>query len=150
MELEAIILRHLDWLVAIVLFMIGWYFGTHAERRHLATLAEDEQKYRHISLSSERFYEPSGVSELMLVVGSVVIAQDYFKTVVAGVLSIFGKNLTVYESLLDRARREAVVRAKSQAAAYDFDALYGLRFEMTEVEGGIEMLAYAVAVRSMR
>ena len=44
MELEAIILRHLDWLVAIVLFMIGWYFGTRAERRHLATLAEDEQK----------------------------------------------------------------------------------------------------------
>lgn len=149
MELEAIVFRHLDWLMAIVLFMIGWYFGTRAERRHLATLADDEHRYRHITVSSERFYEPPHASESMLVVGSVVIAQDYFKTVVARVLSLFGKNLTVYESLLERARREAVVRAKSQAASGGFCALYGLRFEMTEVDGGIEMLAYAVAVRQM-
>lgn len=147
MEVDALLFRHVDWLIAIGLFVIGWYFGTRAERQHLLRLDDDELKYRHITVSSERFYEPMGVSESMLVVGSVVIAQDYFKTVIANVLSFFGKNLTVYESLLERARREALVRAKSQAAAAEFRALYGLRFEMTEVEGGIEILAYAVAVR---
>lgn len=147
MELLELALRHFDWLMSIFLFVIGWYFGMRAERRHLSRLAHDEQKYRHISVSSERFYEPSGVSESMLVIGSVVIAQDYFKVVAARLLSFFGKNLTVYESLLDRARREAVVRAKSQAAASEFHALYGLRFEMTEVGRGIEMIAYAVAIR---
>ena len=107
----------------------------------------DEQKYQHIQVSSERFYEPKGVNESILVVGSVVIAQDKFKQAVAAILSLFGKNLTVYETLLDRARREAVLRAKRQANDAGCHALYGLRFEMTEVQGGVEILAYGVAVK---
>lgn len=144
MSLEEFLIKSLIWLVLIV---IGWYFGTRAERGHLKSLMTDEQKYQHIQVSSERFYEPKGVNESILVVGSVVIAQDKFKQVVAAILSLFGKNLTVYETLLDRARREAVVRAKRQAHDAGCQALYGLRFEMTEVQGGVEILAYGVAVK---
>ena len=104
MSLEEFLIKSLIWLVLIA---IGWYFGTRAERNHLKSLMADEQKYQHIQVSSERFYEPKGVNESILVVGSVVIAQDKFKQVVAAMLSLFGKNLTVYETLLDRARREA-------------------------------------------
>ncbi|RKM23725.1 YbjQ family protein [Moraxella catarrhalis] len=134
-------------LVWLVLVAIGWYFGTRAERGHLKSLIIDEQKYQHIQVSSERFYEPKGVNESILVVGSVVIAQDKFKQAVVAILSLFGKNLTVYETLLDRARREAVLRAKRQANDAGCHALYGLRFEMTEVQGGVEILAYGVAVK---
>ncbi|MPX18123.1 metal-binding protein [Moraxella catarrhalis] len=134
-------------LVWLILVAIGWYFGTRAERGHLKSLIIDEQKYQHIQVSSERFYEPKGVNESILVVGSVVIAQDKFKQAVAAILSLFGKNLTVYETLLDRARREAVLRAKRQANDAGCHALYGLRFEMTEVQGGVEILAYGVAVK---
>ncbi|WP_064621907.1 YbjQ family protein [Moraxella catarrhalis] len=134
-------------LVWLVLVAIGWYFGTRAERGHLKSLIIDEQKYQHIQVSNERFYEPKGVNESILVVGSVVIAQDKFKQAVAAILSLFGKNLTVYETLLDRARREAVLRAKRQANDAGCHALYGLRFEMTEVQGGVEILAYGVAVK---
>lgn len=144
MSLEEFLIKSLIWLVLIA---IGWYFGTRAERNHLKSLMADEQKYQHIQVSSERFYEPKGVNESILVVGSVVIAQDKFKQVVAAMLSLFGKNLTVYETLLDRARREAVVRAKRQANDAGCHALYGLRFEMTEVQGGVEILAYGVAVK---
>lgn len=144
MSLEEFLIKSLIWLVLIA---IGWYFGTRAERGHLKSLMTDEQKYQHIQVSSERFYEPKGVNESILVVGSVVIAQDKFKQVVAAMLSLFGKNLTVYEMLLDRARREAVVRAKRQANDAGCHALYGLRFEMTEVQGGVEILAYGVAVK---
>ena len=144
MSLEEFLIKSLIWLVLIA---IGWYFGTRAERSHLKSLMADEQKYQHIQVSSERFYEPKGVNESILVVGSVVIAQDKFKQVVAAMLSLFGKNLTVYETLLDRARREAVVRAKRQANDAGCHALYGLRFEMTEVQGGVEILAYGVAVK---
>lgn len=144
MSLEEFLIKSLIWLVLIA---IGWYFGTRAERSHLRSLMADEQKYQHIQVSSERFYEPKGVNESILVVGSVVIAQDKFKKVVAAILSLFGKNLTVYETLLDRARREAVVRAKRQANDAGCHALYGLRFEMTEVQGGVEILAYGVAVK---
>lgn len=144
MSLEEFLIKSLIWLVLIA---IGWYFGTRAERNHLKSLMADEQKYQHIQVSSERFYEPKGVNESILVVGSVVIAQDKFKQVVAAMLSLFSKNLTVYETLLDRARREAVVRAKRQANDAGCHALYGLRFEMTEVQGGVEILAYGVAVK---
>lgn len=144
MSVEEFLIKSLVWLVLVA---IGWYFGTRAERGHLKSLIIDEQKYQHIQVSSERFYEPKGVNESILVVGSVVIAQDKFKQAVAAVLSLFGKNLTVYETLLDRARREAVLRAKRQANDAGCHALYGLRFEMTEVQGGVEILAYGVAVK---
>lgn len=144
MSVEEFLIKSLVWLVLVA---IGWYFGTRAERGHLKSLIIDEQKYQHIQVSSERFYEPKGVNESILVVGSVVIAQDKFKQAVAAILSLFGKNLTVYETLLDRARREAVLRAKRQANDAGCHALYGLRFEMTEVQGGVEILAYSVAVK---
>ncbi|OAV30952.1 hypothetical protein AO366_1816 [Moraxella catarrhalis] len=144
MSVEEFLIKSLIWLVLVA---IGWYFGTRAERGHLKSLIIDEQKYQHIQVSSERFYEPKGVNESILVVGSVVIAQDKFKQAVAAILSLFGKNLTVYETLLDRARREAVLRAKRQANDAGCHALYGLRFEMTEVQGGVEILAYGVAVK---
>lgn len=137
-------IKSLIWLVLVT---TGWYFGARAERGHLKSLMTDEQKYQHIQVSSERFYEPKGINESILVVGSVVIAQDKFKQVVAAMLSLFGKNLTVYETLLDRARREVVLRAKRQANDAGCHALYGLRFEMTEVQGGVEILAYGVAVK---
>lgn len=144
MSIEEFLIKSLVWLVLVA---IGWYFGIRAERGHLKSLIIDEQKYQHIQVSSERFYEPKGVNESILVVGSVVIAQDKFKQAVAAILSLFGKNLTVYETLLDRARREAVLRAKRQANDAGCHALYGLRFEMTEVQGGVEILAYGVAVK---
>lgn len=144
MSVEEFLIKSLVWLVLVA---IGWYFGTRAERGHLKSLIIDEQKYQHIQVSSERFYEPKGVNESILVVGSVVIAQDKFKQAVAAILSLFGKNLTIYETLLDRARREAVLRAKRQANDAGCHALYGLRFEMTEVQGGVEILAYGVAVK---
>ncbi|MGQ0547496.1 MAG: YbjQ family protein, partial [Betaproteobacteria bacterium] len=50
-----------------------------------------------------------------LVAGSVVIADDYFKSLLAGLYSFFGGPVRSYESLLDRARREAVLRMKAEA-----------------------------------
>ncbi len=147
MDIVSILLRHPDWLIGLVLICVGFYFGRRAERKHLASLAHDEAAYQHIRVSSERFYTPMASTAPELLTGSVVIAQDRFKMTAAWVLSLFGKNLTVYESLLERARREAVVRVKRAAASAGCTALYGLRFEMTEVSGGVEVLAYATGVR---
>lgn len=147
MDIEAVLFRYADWIFAIVLFVVGWYFGTRAEKKHLASLQKDESDLAHITVSSERFFEPVGVRDSVFVTGSVVIAQDRFKLVMAAIMSLFGKNLTVYESLLDRARREAVVRAKRQANHADCHAIYGIRFEMCDIDGGVEVLAYGVAVK---
>lgn len=82
--------------------------------------------------------------------GSASIAQDGFKLVFADFLSLFGKNLTVYESLLERGRREAIVRMKRQTYEYGYNQIYGVRIETSAVDGGgVEVLAYGTAVSSM-
>ena len=137
----------------LVLFIVGWFFGSRHERQHLARLAIAEAELSHIIVSTERFYVPKLVahSEGELVLGSVVIAQDYFKMVIAKVLSIFGKNLTTYETLLERARREALVRLRTQAHAKGYNHIYGLSFEVSNVNqlgSMVEAIAYGTAVHS--
>ncbi len=137
----------------ILLFAAGWFFGSRHERQHLAQLSIAEQQLSHIMVSSERFYVPKLVAntEGELVLGSVVIAQDYFKMIIARLLSIFGKNLTTYETLLDRARREALVRMRTEAQAKGYNHIYGLRLEVSNINqlgSMVEAIAYGTAVIS--
>ena len=137
----------------ILLFAAGWFFGSRHERQHLAQLSIAEQELSHIMVSSERFYVPKLVAntEGELVLGSVVIAQDYFKMIIARVFSIFGKNLTTYETLLDRARREALVRMRTEAQAKGYNHIYGLRLEVSNINqlgSMVEAIAYGTAVIS--
>ena len=139
----------------LVLFLVGWFFGARHERQHLARLAIAEAKLSHIMVSTERFYVPNTVADSRgeLVLGSVVIAQDYFKMVIAKVLSFFGKNLTTYESLLERARREAVVRMRMQAQQKGYNHIYGLRFEVSNINqmgSMVEAIAYGTAVHTLK
>lgn len=137
----------------IVLFVVGWFFGARHERQHLARLLIAEKELAHIVVSTERFYQPKMAmgSEGELVLGSVVIAQDYFKMVIARVMSLFGLNLTTYETLLDRARREAVVRMRTQAQEKGYNHIYGLRLEVSNINqlgSMVEAIAYGTAVVS--
>lgn len=143
------LLQRIDLWIGLLLVLIGWYFGSRTEKRHLAKLQQAEREFGHILLSNERFFEANGANQPILVTGSVVIAQDRFKLVLAGFLSVFGKNLTAYESLLERGRREAIIRLKRQAQAQGCNQIYGIRFETSSVNGdAIEVLAYGTAVRS--
>ena len=143
-----------NYVPLVILFVVGWFFGSRHERQHLARLLVSEREVRHIIVSSERFYRPklAADSEGELVLGSVVIAQDYFKMVIAKVLSFFGKNLTTYETLLDRARREALVRMRIQAQLKGYNHIYGLRLEVSNINqlgSMVEAIAYGTAVMSL-
>jgi uncharacterized protein YbjQ (UPF0145 family) len=48
--------------------------------------------------------------------GSVVVSVDYFKRFLAGLRTLVGGRVTSYETLLDRARREAILRCKETRA----------------------------------
>lgn len=151
MNIQDIIFQNLQIIIAIILFVMGWYFGTRNERKHLAELDDDERLLGHVIISSERFFVPNTHTDGMLVVGSVVIAQDRFKMVIAGFLSVFGKNLTVYETLLERGRREAVVRMKRHAHEQGYNQIYGVRIETSTIDegGGVEVVAYGTAVHTV-
>lgn len=141
-------------IVFIGLFFLGWVFGRLNEGDHLKRLDVAEKELGHIIVSSESFYQPkiSDGTQGILVMGSVVIAQDYFKMIIARILSLFGKNLTTYETLLDRARREAVLRMKLEAQFLGYNQVYGLRLEVTSINltgSMVEAIAYGTAVYSV-
>lgn len=137
--------------VFIGLFVIGWIFGRYNERDHLKKLDAAEKELGHIIVSSERFFEPKIASDTQgdVVLGSVVIAQDYFKMIVAGILNFFGKNLTTYETLLERARREALIRMKLEAQFKGYNQVFGVRLEVTSINATgsmVEAIAYGTGV----
>lgn len=141
----------LQYWLFFILFAVGWFFGRRHERQHWQQLAKSEKQLGHIIISNERFYKPELAlySQGELVIGSVVIAQDYFKMVIAQILNLFGKNLTTYESLFERARREALVRMKQEAQYQGYNQIYGVRLEVTNINqlgSMVEAIAYGTAV----
>ncbi len=103
--------QNLDIAFFAALFAIGYLAGRWNESRHYKSIRRREQELAGVLLFSNRFPPfASGRHDTHLVAGSVVIADDYFKKVVAGLYSLVGGRVRSYESLLDRARREAVLR----------------------------------------
>ena len=104
--------------VFLALLIIGLLFGRAAEKRHFRSLQQREAELRDILVFAERLPPADReYRDARLVVGSVVLGEDYFKRVSARLRSFFGGRLTIYESLMDRGRREAVVRMKEEARA---------------------------------
>ena len=143
-----------QFLMFLALLLIGYLFGRAAEKRHYASIQEREHTYRKLLLFSERFPPGSLMHcDSELVKGSTVISVDYFKRFVAGLRTLFGGRLTTYESLLDRARRESVLRMKEQAAALGARTIFNVKFETVSITKGaagqigcVEVLAYGTAL----
>lgn len=147
----------MDGLFDLVLFaallLAGLLFGRLAERRHYRDIIARETALADILVFSERrppdFALPPRTE---LVVGSVVIAEDYFKRIAASLKSLVGGRLTAYESLMDRGRREAVLRMKEQARRLGANMVFNVRFETASMAEGAErmfsaeFIAYGTAV----
>ena len=91
-----------------------------------------------------------------MVTGSIVISLDYFKRVIAGLRGLVGGRIKTYEPLLDRARREALLRMIEQARERGYDAIFNVRLETSRLANstrdgngtaGVEMLAFGTAVK---
>jgi uncharacterized protein YbjQ (UPF0145 family) len=139
-----------------VLLLVGLVFGRASEQRHFREIRRREAELRDVLVFSERRPPPDReFREATLVVGSVVIAEDYFKRIAAGLRGFFGGRITVYESLMDRGRREAVLRMKEEARRRGATLVFNVRFETSSlaVDGGpqspmfsAEFLAYGTAL----
>ena len=116
--------------VFAVLVLIGLFFGRASEQRHFRELAVIEETLRDIAVSSGRGPgDGGGFRRATLVVGSVVIAEDYFKRLAASLKSLLGGRIVAYESLLERGRREAIVRMKEQARQLGATQVVNMRLE---------------------
>ena len=98
-----------DLTIIISLIAIGYIFGTLAEKRHYHSIEKREEAFLHLPAINAKNagVDDNKVKKAEMVCGSAVISVDYFKRILAGLRNIFGGTVTSYESLIDRARREA-------------------------------------------
>lgn len=140
----------------VVLLLVGLIFGVAAEKRHFKEIQRCEAELRDILIFNEKRPPTDRVFRGgTLVVGSVVIAEDYFKRIAASLRSFVGGKLTVYESLMDRGRREAIVRMKAEARERGATMVFNVRFETSSLAEGssgqkpmfsAEFIAYGTAL----
>ncbi|MDG2481554.1 MAG: YbjQ family protein, partial [Alphaproteobacteria bacterium] len=87
-----------------------------------------------------------------LVSGNAVISIDYFKRFLAYLRGLVGGQIDAYESLVERSRREAVLRMKQQARELGASHIVNVKLETSRVffddrrAGSVEVLAYGTAV----
>ena len=141
-------------IITIVLVTLGYFFGRRAENKHFKHLIEREETMNALPAMASRIPPGDGEYNQILVSGSVVIANDYFKTFVAGLRNLFGGKISTYETLLDRARREAVLRMKDQAKALGAEAVFNVKYETSNISGQyskklpiLEVHAYGTALK---
>src|SRR3954469_17068367 len=86
------------------------------------------------------------VKSFGVVRGIVVRSRSIIGNIGAGLQTIFGGDITLYTELCERARRDAYERMCAQAATLGANAIIGLRYDATEIGGGItEVLCYGTA-----
>lgn len=139
----------------VVLSVLGYFFGRHAESKHFASIRAREAEYQSLLVFTEGKLPPGDWRSGGLVGGNVVISVDYFKRLAAGLRALFGGRLTTYESLLERGRREALLRMKEDALRRGASMIINVRLETASISkgqgdqiGSVEVYAYGTALRS--
>jgi uncharacterized protein YbjQ (UPF0145 family) len=152
------ILSNLDLVFFALLFLVGYFAGRWNERRHYDSIRRRERELAGVLIFTSRFPPPTTARvDTGMVSGSAVISEDFFKGVLAGLYSFFGGRIRSYESLLDRARREAVLRMKADARTRGARMVVNVKFQTFAIGGrgqdslkGVEMLVYGTALSPAR
>ncbi len=144
-------------LVAFVLLLaLGYGSGRVLEARHYRSIRKREKRLNALPAVAAKMMDAAtlaGTGETRLVMGNVVISVDYFKRFVAGLRNLVGGRVRSYETLIDRARREALLRMKAEASALGANLVFNVKFETSSISkgrkqriGSVEVLAYGTAL----
>lgn len=137
-------------LLFIALVILGYTFGRRSEKRHYQSIIKRENELQSLPAIASRMPPKDGLYEQQLVQGNVVVASDFFKSFLAGLIDLFGGSVVSYEALLDRGRREALLRMKVAAKEQHAKLIFNVKFETTTIGDGwaqsVEVLAYGTAL----
>ncbi len=147
--------QYFDFILVAFLLILGYGFGRYAERRHYRSILQRENQYRGLLTFSAKT-PPTGlnITSTELVGGNVVVSVDYFKRFVAGLRKLVGGRMRSYETLVDRGRREALLRMKEHARDLGANAIVNVKLETASISkgrrgtiGSIEVYAYGTAIK---
>ena len=133
------------------LTILGYISGTIIEKNHYKRIRKREAALLHLpTIALKKPLNEDGIEHVKLITGNVVISIDYFKKILAGLINFFGGNISAYETLIDRARREAILRMKESAKGAS--EIINVRIETASISkntqnvGAIEVIAYGTAI----
>ena len=147
----------IELILFLVLLALGFGVGQFAERRHYRFIIEREARLNALPAIASRYPPTSPHYDQALVIGSTVVSVDFFKRFLAALRNLFGGRVISYESLLDRARRESLLRMKQQAADLGASMVFNVKYETASISKGrrdtigrIEVLANGTALIESR
>lgn len=117
---------------------LGLFVGGTIERKHFQDLdTRDAQTAEILVTQLKSFPDAMVVAERppTMLVAEVVISSDYLKSFVGGLRNIFGGEVRSFQTLLVRARREALLRIKEESARLGYDAVCNVRIETADIGG---------------
>ena len=143
-------------LIIWVVFMAGFYLigTTIIEKGHYNSIREREKKFLNLpAITAKNLVDTTRpIEKVDFVCGNVVISIDHFKRFLASLRNIFGGEVSSLETVLDRARREAILRMKESMP--EADIILNLRVETSTIGrsqgknniGASEVLAWGTAI----
>ena len=146
----------LGFFIRLPLLVFGFVVGRLREAAHFKSIRRREAEYAGTVVTNLKHLPPAlHAEDIFLCVGSVVIANDHWKTFVAGLKHFIGGRLRTIETLVERARREAVLRMIEVARQRGATHVLNVRMETSTITrgqrgmaGGIEVLAYGTGIRA--
>lgn len=145
----------IELILRVVGIVVGFFAGGFNERRHLRSLEERERQLASIRVCNlKRVTDPDQVVRAEMVLGQVAIATDYFKTFATSLRNLVGGEMGSAQSLLLRARREALLRMLEEAQGLGAVEVWNVRFGFSSIsmmrgsQGAmqVELIAYGTAV----
>ena len=107
-----------DLIVLFITLLITYGIGSLIEKNHFKKIKQREIALIRnpiITYGAKKWKTDKPVQKVELVTGEVVISGDYFKNFASSLKNFFGGRLTPYESIMDRGRREALLRMREKA-----------------------------------
>ena len=121
----------MDLIIIITLLFVTYFTGKTIEKRHYKKIKTRELlliKKPYISYE-KGVLDDKNVESSQLVASTVVIGCDYFRAFLASMRNIFGGHVSTFESLLDRGRREALLRIREEALKLKADIVINVKVD---------------------
>jgi uncharacterized protein YbjQ (UPF0145 family) len=138
----------------LILGLLGWFAAWMWERKHIKSLDAREADLLHVKIEAWQKLpieaDKSSLSNILF--GSVVLSHDMFRSLTIFITKLFGGHIKHFERLLDRARREAIIRLKEDALAQGFEKIINLKIITTSIKRNgpksVEIMVYGTGVAS--
>ncbi len=146
-------LENLYVLLFIGLLILSYITGKWIESRHYQSIRQRERLFlARPAITTKTLDDGRSVEQATLAIGSVVVSVDYFKRFLSAFRMLFGGELGAYAPILDRGKREAILRMKESCPNADF--YLNCRLETSAISSGrkntigcVEIVAYSTAIR---